>query len=114
MCPRAAALDRERLRALAERLGESPGSVARTLHDELLAARARIEAGLAAGDLPAVGEGAHAARNSTLMLDARPVTLGLRALQRAADDDDPPAARAAWARITGELTRLIEALDEIV
>ena len=106
-----AGLDPARLRALAEGLGESPEAVARTLHDQLAGARARIDAGLAAADLEATGDGAHAARNSALMVGAQALLTELRALETAADHGRLADARAARRRAEGDLRRLIEELD---
>ncbi len=105
--------DPARLQALAENLGQTAGAVAGTLHAELVAARARIDAGLAGGDLVAVGDGAHAARNSALMLGARPLLTELRALETAADGGELAAAREARGRADADLARLIEALGEL-
>lgn len=102
--------DPARLRALAENLGATTEAVARTLHDELLAARARIDAGLARGDLIAVGDGAHAARNSAVMVGAKPLLAELRALQEAADEGEIGTAREAWNRAVDGLTQLIDVL----
>ena len=105
--------DPARLRALAENLGQTPEAVARTLHDELLGARARIDAGLGGADLVAVGDGAHAARNSALMVGAQPLLTELRALETAADDGALEAAREARGRADADLARLIQALGEL-
>lgn len=106
-----APLDRTRLAELAQQLGQSPEEVARTLRDELVAARARIDAGLAGEDRIAVGDGAHAARNSALMVGARPLLAELRAIQTAADGGDFATARSAREQVEAGLGRLIEALD---
>ena len=106
--------DPARLRALAENLGQAPQAIAETLHDELRAARAQIDAGLAAEDLVAVGDGAHAARNSALMVGAKRLLAELRALQTAADGGDLGAAREARGRADADLAHLIEALGELV
>jgi hypothetical protein len=86
------AFDRARLEALAERLEQSPADVAAALRDELTAALAQIDAGLRAGDLAPVADGAHAARNSALMLGAGPLLAGLRALEHAAGRGETEAA----------------------
>jgi hypothetical protein len=106
-------LDPARLRALAENLGQTPEAIARTLHDELLSARARIDAGLAGEDLEAVGDGAHAARNSALMVGGRPLLAELRALETAADGGETGAAHEARDRADGGLADLIAALGEL-
>lgn len=103
-------VDPARLTELAQSLGESPGAVARTLHDELVSARAEIDTGLAGADLEAIDHGTHAARNSALMLGARAVLGELRSLEVAARERDLEAARAARQRADGGLTSLIAAL----
>ncbi|MGH2908682.1 MAG: hypothetical protein ACRDK8_05230 [Solirubrobacteraceae bacterium] len=103
-------LDPARLQALAENLGQTPEAIAHTLHAELLAARARIDAGLSGGDPVAVGDGAHAARNSALMVGTQRLLAGLRALEIAADAGDLAAARAARDGAAEGLGQLIEAL----
>ena len=111
--PPGAGLDPARLRALAEHLGQTPEAVARTLRDELLAARARIDSGLAAEDPAAVGDGAHAARNSALMVGTKPLLAELRGLQTAADEGELEGARGARGRVDAGLAHLIEALGEL-
>ncbi len=105
--------DPARLRALAENLGQTPQAVARTLHNELRAARAQIDTGLTGEDLVAVGDGAHAARNSALMVGAKPLLAELRALETAADAGELGAAREARVRADADLGHLIEALGEL-
>jgi hypothetical protein len=105
--------DPARLQALAENLGQTAGAVAATLHAELLAARSQIDAGLAAADLVAVGDGAHAARNSALMVAGMPLVTALRALETAADGGELGAAREARARAEADLAHLIRALAEL-
>ncbi len=105
--------DPARLRALADNLGQTPEAVARTLHDELLAARAQIDAGLGGDDLEAAGDGAHAARNSALMVGAQPLLAELRALETAADRGELEAAREARGRADCDLAVLIQALGEL-
>ncbi len=106
-------LDRARLDAIAAHLQEPVATVARTLHAELSAERARIDAGLGAGDLETVGDAVHAARNSALMIDAGPVIAGLREVQRAVRADAAEQARAAAAGLQPELDRLLQALAQV-
>ncbi|HTU28367.1 MAG TPA: hypothetical protein VMF07_03230 [Solirubrobacteraceae bacterium] len=110
---RGAGPDPARLQALAENLGQTPQAVARTLHEELRAARAQIDAGLASEDLTAVGDGAHAARNSALMVGAAPLLSELRALETAADSGELRSAREVRGRADADLADLIEALGEL-
>jgi hypothetical protein len=111
---RAADPDPARLHALAENLGQAPQAIARTLYDELRAARIQIDAGLAGEDLVAVGDGAHAARNSALMVGAGPLLAELRVLETAADAGELAAARGARGRADADLAHLIEALGELL
>ena len=105
--------DPERLAAIAEQLGQPPRAVAVTLRDELVAARAQIDAGLAAEDLIAVADGAHAARNSALMVGARALLAALRALETAAENAQLGAAREARAGADADLAHLIQALGDL-
>jgi hypothetical protein len=105
--------DPARLAAIAENLGLTLQAVASTLHDELRAARAQIDAGLAGEDLVAVADGAHAARNSALMVSAKPLLAELRALQTAADGGELGAAREARGRADAPLAHLIRALGDL-
>jgi len=107
-----AGVDPARLRELADALHQTPQAVALTLHDELLAARARIDAGLADRAPETVVDGAHAARNSAAMVGARSLLAELRAVEAAAGRGDLAAARAARERAEDELARLIEALGQ--
>jgi hypothetical protein len=111
--PPVAGPDPARLRALADNLGQTPEAIARTLHDELRAARAQIDVGLTGGDLVAVGDGAHAARNSALMVGAQPLLAELRALETSADGGELEAARAARGRADADLAQLIDTLGEL-
>jgi hypothetical protein len=111
--PGSADPDPARLAEIAEKLDQTPAAIAATLRDELLAARAQIDAGLAAEDMVAIGDGAHAARNSALMADATPLLAQLRALEIAADGGDLRAAREARARADVDLAHLIQALSDL-
>lgn len=106
-------VDPARLHALADALSQTPEAVARTLHDELVTARARIDAGLADGAPEVIGDGAHAARNSALMVGARSLLAELRAIETASDRGNLAAARAARGRVEAGLAHLIAALDEL-
>ena len=91
----------ERLRELAAELGETPAQVAGTLLTELERALTELDAGLAAGDHERVGHESHAARNSVLMLDERPMLAALRALDDAMRRGDPAGAHAARDELSG-------------
>jgi hypothetical protein len=105
-----AELDTGRLGALAEHLGETPESIAGTLHDELQRAFAELDAALAAGDREAAGRAGHAARNSALMITARPMLDGLRAVEAALADGNLAGARAAREGLAGHWSAVARAL----
>ncbi len=92
-------LDLGRLAELEQLLGRRVPEIAGTLVSELTKAMAGIEAGLAAGDLAAAALAAHAARNSALMIDARPLLDCLDALESSARRDDAGGAREAHRRL---------------
>jgi hypothetical protein len=92
-----AEIDLGGLGALAAQLGQSPAQVAGSLHGELRRAFAQLDAALSAGDIDGAGRAGHAARNSALMLAARPMLAGLRAVDQALGEGDLAGARAARA-----------------
>jgi hypothetical protein len=98
------------LGALAAQLGQTPVEVARTLHDELSRALVTIDTGIAAGDAEAVGGASHAARNSVLMLDDRPMLTALRSLHAAFTRGDIGATTAARSEVQERWGRLAEVL----
>jgi hypothetical protein len=107
-------LDLSRLAELEELLGSDLPQIVDTLIDELDSALAGVAAALAGADLPAAALAAHAARNSGLMIDARPLLDALGALESGARAQDPGAAHAAarrlqetWPRLRRELQRAV-------
>ncbi len=94
-------LDLSKLGELEALLGTDRTAIVRTLVTELTAALARIDEGLAGGDLAEVAAAAHAARNSALMIDAQPLLRVLKQLETCARRDEPEAASAARARLAG-------------
>jgi HPt (histidine-containing phosphotransfer) domain-containing protein len=94
-----AELDLRRLTELQELLGSELPEIVATLIDELTRAVAEVEAGIAAGDLAAAALAAHAARNSALMLDAKPMLDSLREIESGARAEDLDVARAGLARV---------------
>jgi hypothetical protein len=106
-------LDRARLEALAQRLEQPAAEVAATLDEELVGALAQIDAGLRADDLAIVAHGAHAARNSALMLDAGGLLAGLRELEQAAARGEIDAARRARTQFADRAQRLLGALRAV-
>ena len=94
-------LDLSKLGELEALLGTDRTAIVRTLVTELTAALARIDEGLAGGDLAEVAAAAHAARNSALMIDAQPLLRVLKQLETCARRDEPDAASAARARLAG-------------
>lgn len=88
-------LDFRRLAELQELLGADVATIVATLLDELDRAIAEVDTGLADGDLHAVALAAHSARNSALMIDARPLLGALAALEAGARAPDPGQTRTA-------------------
>ncbi len=87
-------LDLTRLLELQRVLGSSMPELLGNLMTDMDRAVDDIDAGLAAGDSKAVALGAHAARNSALMLDARPMLAELAEIES--------AARAGNLRVAGD------------
>jgi hypothetical protein len=108
-----AELDAGRLDALAEHLGETPAAVAGTLYGELQRAFAELDAALQGGDWEAAGRAGHAARNSALMIVAKPLLAGLRAVEAALADGDVAGARAAREQLGGHWSAVAEALRAV-
>jgi hypothetical protein len=92
-------LDLSRLAELREVLDSELPQIVETLVDELTRALDGLGAALADGDLTAAALAAHAARNSALMINARPLLEGLDALESSARRDDADGAREAERRI---------------
>ena len=88
-------LDLDRLAELQGLLGTELPEIVTTLMTELGRAFAGIDAALADGDLAAAALAAHAARNSALMIDARPVLGRLGELEASARRQDATATIAA-------------------
>ena len=98
------------LAALAAQLGQTPAEVAGILREELTRAIAAIDSGIAAGDAEAVGRASHAARNSVLMLDDRPMLTALGLLDAAFTRGDVGATSAARSDVAERWERLSEVL----
>jgi predicted lipoprotein with Yx(FWY)xxD motif len=96
----AAELDLRRLAELQQSLDQTLPEIVATLVQELDRALAAIGPALAAGDLAAAALAAHAARNSALMIDARPLLAELDALESSARQDDAEGAQHAHERLT--------------
>jgi len=94
-----AELDLTRLTELQELLGSELSEIVATLVDEITRAVDEIEAGIADGDLRAAALAAHAARNSALMLDAKPTLDALRAIETGARDEDLVIAQEGLERL---------------
>jgi hypothetical protein len=108
-------LDLRRLTELQELLGSDVSEIVATLVREISAAMGAIESGLAESDLAAAALAAHAARNSALMLDARPMLDALREIEAGARDDDVEAARSGlqhlqtiWPSLRSRLEAAVE------
>lgn len=94
-------LDLRRLAGLAEQLDSELPQIVETLVEELTRALGAIGAALDDDDLSAAALAAHAARNSALMIDARPLLDCLDALESSARRADPDRAREAQRRLDG-------------
>jgi hypothetical protein len=92
-------LDLSRLAELQELLDSELPQIVETLVEELAGALAGVTSALAGSDLPAAALAAHAARNSALMIDARPLLDCLDALESSARRDDADGARKAQRRL---------------
>lgn len=92
-------LNLSRLTGLAELLDSELPQIIETLVEELTRALGAIGAALAEDDLTVAALAAHAARNSALMIDARPLLACLDALESSARRADPGGAREAQRRL---------------
>jgi HPt (histidine-containing phosphotransfer) domain-containing protein len=104
-------LDLSKLGELEQLLGTERSAIAHTLVTELDAAVARIDRGLAAGDLAEVAAAAHAARNSALMIDAQPLLRALKQLEtcaRRGEADRASEARTELGRVWPSLRSKLE------
>ncbi|MBV9819333.1 MAG: hypothetical protein JOZ07_13445 [Solirubrobacterales bacterium] len=99
-------LDLSRLVELEVELGLDVAAIVDMLVDELDDALRRIDAALAAGDLPPAALAAHAARNSALMIDVEPLLVALRGVERAARRPDLSGARRAARTLADDWTAL--------
>ncbi|MGA9856416.1 MAG: hypothetical protein WBQ18_01065 [Solirubrobacteraceae bacterium] len=105
-------LDLTRLTELQALLGAELPDIVATLVTELDTALRAVEFGVAEGDLGAVAFAAHSARNSALMVNARPMLERLTVLETSARRDDLPAARAAQADMLGAWEPLRRSLQD--
>jgi hypothetical protein len=106
------AFDLRRLHELQTLLGSELPSIVATLLGELNRAMAEVRSGIDAGDWQSAELGAHSARNSALMLDARPLLAALDDVERATRRGHRPSATAAGAqlrRVWPELRTQLEA-----
>jgi Hpt domain len=92
-------LDLSRLADLQQLLESGLPQIVDTLLEELDRSMGAIGRALDDGDLAAAALAAHAARNSALMIEARPLLAALAALESGARGDDARAARQAHGRI---------------
>ena len=104
-------LDLDHLAELQQLLGKRVSEIVAMLLDELTTALDAIAAALTAGDLEATARAAHAARNSALMIDARPLLDHLAAVETAARRRDPASARTAHHQLRADWPRLRDRLD---
>ncbi|MGH2914830.1 MAG: Hpt domain-containing protein [Solirubrobacteraceae bacterium] len=88
-------LDLARLQELPGALGSTLPEIVSVLVSELSRALSDIDDAIAGEDLAAAAHAAHAARNSALMVDARPLLDRLAELERYARRGELPAAVTA-------------------
>ena len=100
----------ERLVELRTLLNRDLSEIVTTLESELSRAFGEISAGIADEDLGEVASAAHSARNSALMIGARPMLAGLAELESCARREDLAAARRAHAHLLELWPRLRERL----
>jgi hypothetical protein len=108
-----AELDLKRLADLQKLLGTELPEIVATLVGELNAAISAADAGLSSGNLDAVALAAHAARNSALMIDARPMLDCLAELETSSRHGQTAAAAAANQRLRASWPVLRERLEAI-
>jgi predicted lipoprotein with Yx(FWY)xxD motif len=106
----AAELDLRRLAELQRSLDQTLPEIVATLVQELDRALDAIGPALARGDLAAAALSAHAARNSALMIDARPLLAELDALESSARQHDADGADHARQRLSNNWPPLRAAL----
>jgi hypothetical protein len=92
-------LDLRRLLELQRVLGSGLPEIVGNLMTDLERAVDEIDTGMAAGDSQVVAHGAHAARNSALMLDAHPMLDALNEIELSARAGDLKAAAGGVARL---------------
>jgi hypothetical protein len=92
-------LDLSRLAELQQLLDSGLPEIVDTLLEELDRAVGAIGGALDDGDLATAALAAHAARNSALMIDARPLLTALEALESGARRNDAQATHQAHSRI---------------
>ena len=105
-------LDLTKIIELEQLLGTGVPEIIDRLVREIDEALGGIEAGLADGDLAAVADAAHAARNSALMLGAQPLLPALGEIESGARLGDERATRAALQRLKSAWPELKRRLRE--
>jgi hypothetical protein len=105
-------LDLRRLLELERVLGTGLPEIVGDLVTDIERAVDEIDTGMAAGDSHIVARGAHAARNSALMLDAHPMLDALREIELSARAGDLESAaggverlNSAWPAVRVRLAR---------
>jgi HPt (histidine-containing phosphotransfer) domain-containing protein len=104
-------LDLTRLAELGRLLDSGLPEIVATLLEELNRSLGAVKTALADGDLPSAALAAHAARNSALMIDARPLLDALAALESSARANDGEGALRAHRRLQDTWPRLCSALE---
>jgi hypothetical protein len=104
-------LDPARLTELQALLGRHVSDIVATLVSEIAGALDTIAGALDHGDLEEAALAAHAARNSALMIDARPMLASLAELEAGARRNDGDAALVAHRRLRELWPRLRRRLE---
>jgi hypothetical protein len=91
--------DPARIAHLQQILGDDADAMVASMLSSLTGAIERLEEMMAAGELEAAIQAAHAARNDALMLGAGPLQGALSELEAAARDADDPRAQGALERV---------------
>jgi HPt (histidine-containing phosphotransfer) domain-containing protein len=105
-------LDLSRLPELQRVLGSSVPAIIGRLMTEIESATSQIDAALLAGDLDAAAHAAHSARNSALMIDARPLLDALGEIESSARTGDREGTGSGLERLRSVWPECQRALED--